>query len=164
MTGPPASHLETLWRDAREEFDPNLSKADASRKIDQLQEKTGQRTSLAMPRRTATGFDTNRLHLLTAVLSRRTRLPLHDQDVLLTQQLEHEGLVVPDRIHLRIEPRKDVERTLRLHAADAGDRSKRVERRIALLAQPAAGKNELFDALPTTERHLHRVLTGHVCA
>jgi DNA repair protein RadA/Sms len=41
------------------------------------------RTSLAMPRRTATGFDTNRLHLLTAVLSRRARLPLHDQDVFL---------------------------------------------------------------------------------
>jgi DNA repair protein RadA/Sms len=41
------------------------------------------RSSLAMPRRTATGFDTNRLHLLTAVLSRRARLPLHDQDVFL---------------------------------------------------------------------------------
>jgi DNA repair protein RadA/Sms len=41
------------------------------------------RSSLAMPRRTATGFDTNRLHLLTAVLSRRARIPLHDQDVFL---------------------------------------------------------------------------------
>jgi DNA repair protein RadA/Sms len=41
------------------------------------------RTSLAMPRRTATGFDANRLHLLTAVLSRRTGIPLHDQDVYL---------------------------------------------------------------------------------
>jgi DNA repair protein RadA/Sms len=39
------------------------------------------RSSLAMPRRTATGFDTNRLHLLTAVLTRRARIPLHDQDV-----------------------------------------------------------------------------------
>jgi DNA repair protein RadA/Sms len=40
-------------------------------------------TSLAMPRRTATGFDTNRLHLLVAVLGRRARIPLHDQDVFL---------------------------------------------------------------------------------
>jgi DNA repair protein RadA/Sms len=41
------------------------------------------RSSLAMPRRSATGFDANRLHLLTAVLSRRTSIPLHDQDVYL---------------------------------------------------------------------------------
>jgi DNA repair protein RadA/Sms len=38
---------------------------------------------LAIPRRTATGFDTNRLHLLTAVLSRRAGVGLHDQDVYL---------------------------------------------------------------------------------
>jgi DNA repair protein RadA/Sms len=41
------------------------------------------RSSLAMPRRTATGFDTNRLHLLAAVITRRARIPLHDQDVFL---------------------------------------------------------------------------------
>jgi DNA repair protein RadA/Sms len=41
------------------------------------------RTSLAMPRRTATGFEANRLSLLTAVLSRRAGLPLYDQDVYL---------------------------------------------------------------------------------
>ena len=41
------------------------------------------RSSLAIPRRTATGFDTNRLHLLTAVLTRRGGIPLHDQDVYL---------------------------------------------------------------------------------
>jgi len=39
------------------------------------------RSSLTMPRRTATGFDANRLHLLTAVLSRRLGVPLYDQDV-----------------------------------------------------------------------------------
>lgn len=39
------------------------------------------RSSLAMPRRTATGFDSNRLHLLTAVLSRRAGVGLYDQDV-----------------------------------------------------------------------------------
>jgi DNA repair protein RadA/Sms len=41
------------------------------------------KSSLAMPRRTANGFDTNRLHLLTAVLSRRLGLPLYDHDVYL---------------------------------------------------------------------------------
>ncbi|MBV9601323.1 MAG: DNA repair protein RadA [Chloroflexi bacterium] len=41
------------------------------------------RSPLAMPRRSATGFDASRLHLLTAVLSRRTGIPLHDQDVYL---------------------------------------------------------------------------------
>jgi DNA repair protein RadA/Sms len=36
-----------------------------------------------MPRRTATGFDSNRLHLVTAVVSRRLGIPLYDQDVYL---------------------------------------------------------------------------------
>src|SRR6266851_1923138 len=39
------------------------------------------RSSLAMPRRTATGFDTSRLHLVTAVVTRRQGVPLYDQDV-----------------------------------------------------------------------------------
>jgi hypothetical protein len=41
MTGAQASYLETLSEEAGEEFDPNLSKADASKRIDALQEKTG---------------------------------------------------------------------------------------------------------------------------
>ena len=41
MTGAQASYLETLCREAGEEFDPNTSKADASKKIDELQAKTG---------------------------------------------------------------------------------------------------------------------------
>jgi DNA repair protein RadA/Sms len=41
------------------------------------------KSSLAMPRRTANGFDTNRLHLLTAVLTRRLGLGLFDHDVYL---------------------------------------------------------------------------------
>jgi DNA repair protein RadA/Sms len=41
------------------------------------------KSSLAMPRRTATGFDSNRLHLVTAVVSRRLGVPLYDQDVYL---------------------------------------------------------------------------------
>jgi hypothetical protein len=41
MTGPQRSYLQTLCREAGEEFDENLSKAEASKKIDELQEKTG---------------------------------------------------------------------------------------------------------------------------
>jgi DNA repair protein RadA/Sms len=41
------------------------------------------KSTLAIPRRTATGFDPNRLHLLSAVLSRRAGVPLYDQDVYL---------------------------------------------------------------------------------
>ena len=41
MTGAQASYLQTLSEEAGEEFDPNLSKAEASKRIDQLQEKTG---------------------------------------------------------------------------------------------------------------------------
>jgi hypothetical protein len=41
MTGPQASYLETLSREAGEEFDPDLTKAEASEKIDALQHETG---------------------------------------------------------------------------------------------------------------------------
>ncbi|HEV2864993.1 MAG TPA: DUF3072 domain-containing protein [Allosphingosinicella sp.] len=41
MTGAQASYLKTLSEEAGEDFDPNLSKAEASKKIDALQEKTG---------------------------------------------------------------------------------------------------------------------------
>ena len=41
MTGPQASYLKTLAQEAGEEFDPNLTKAEASLKIDELQDKTG---------------------------------------------------------------------------------------------------------------------------
>ena len=41
MTGAQASYLETLSEEAGEEFDPELNKADASKKIDALQETTG---------------------------------------------------------------------------------------------------------------------------
>ncbi len=41
MTGAQASYLKTLSEEAGEEFDPDLSKAEASEKIDALQEKTG---------------------------------------------------------------------------------------------------------------------------
>jgi hypothetical protein len=41
MTGAQASYLQTLSEEAGENFDPDLSKADASKQIDALQEKTG---------------------------------------------------------------------------------------------------------------------------
>ena len=41
MTGAQASYLETLSREAGEELDRTLTKAEASRRIDELQERTG---------------------------------------------------------------------------------------------------------------------------
>ena len=45
MTGAQASYLKTLSQQAGEPFDENLSKADASRRIEELQAKTGRGTS-----------------------------------------------------------------------------------------------------------------------
>lgn len=45
MTGAQASYLETLSQEAGEPLDPSLSKADASRRIDELQAKTGRGAS-----------------------------------------------------------------------------------------------------------------------
>ena len=41
MTGPQRSYLQTLCREGKEEFDANWTKAQASKKIDELQTKTG---------------------------------------------------------------------------------------------------------------------------
>ena len=41
MTGPQRSYLKTLCQEADEEFDETLTKAAASRRIDELQAKTG---------------------------------------------------------------------------------------------------------------------------
>ena len=41
MTGAQQSYLQTLAREAGEPFDDTLSKADASKRIDALQEETG---------------------------------------------------------------------------------------------------------------------------
>ena len=40
MTGAQASYLQTLSEEAGEEFDPSLSKAEASKRIDALREKS----------------------------------------------------------------------------------------------------------------------------
>ena len=44
MTGAQRSYLETLSQEAGEEVDDSLTKADASKRIDELQEKTGRGT------------------------------------------------------------------------------------------------------------------------
>ena len=41
MTGAQASYLKTLSEEAGESFDESLTKAEASKRIDELQEKTG---------------------------------------------------------------------------------------------------------------------------
>ncbi len=41
MTGAQASYLKTLCEEAGEAFDPSLSKAEASKRIDELQARTG---------------------------------------------------------------------------------------------------------------------------
>ena len=41
MTGAQASYLKTLSEEAGEPFDDNLTKAEASKKIDELQSETG---------------------------------------------------------------------------------------------------------------------------
>jgi hypothetical protein len=41
MTGPQRSYLQTLCREAGEEFNENLTKAEASKKIEELQARTG---------------------------------------------------------------------------------------------------------------------------
>jgi hypothetical protein len=56
MTGAQASYLKTLSQEAGEPFDENLSKADASRRIEELQAKTGRGTS-AGQRRAGRGRD-----------------------------------------------------------------------------------------------------------
>ena len=41
MTGAQASYLKTLSQEAKEDFQDDLTKAEASKRIDELQQKTG---------------------------------------------------------------------------------------------------------------------------
>jgi hypothetical protein len=45
MTGAQRSYIKTLCEEAKEEFDDKLTKAEASKRIDELQEKTGRGVS-----------------------------------------------------------------------------------------------------------------------
>ena len=51
MTGAQASYLETLAEEAHEPVDPDLTKAEASKKIDRLQAKTGRGHKSSRPRK-----------------------------------------------------------------------------------------------------------------
>jgi hypothetical protein len=53
MTGAQASYLQTLCQEAGEEFDETLSKAEASKRIDELQGRTGRGTSGDQPQQSA---------------------------------------------------------------------------------------------------------------
>jgi hypothetical protein len=41
MTGAQASYLKTLCEEAKQDFDPEMTKAEASKRIDELQKVTG---------------------------------------------------------------------------------------------------------------------------
>jgi hypothetical protein len=45
MTGPQMSYLQTLCREAGVDYDPGITKAEASKRIDELQQKTGRGAS-----------------------------------------------------------------------------------------------------------------------
>ena len=53
MTGAQESYLHTLAREAREEVEPDLTKAEASAKIEELQEKTGRGQPQTEPPKTS---------------------------------------------------------------------------------------------------------------
>ncbi len=50
MTGAQRSYLKTLSEEAKVEFDENLTKAEASKRIDELQEQTGRGTEQNAPK------------------------------------------------------------------------------------------------------------------
>ena len=49
MTGAQRSYLKTLSEEAKEEFDEKLTKAEASKRIDELQHKTGRGIEQSQP-------------------------------------------------------------------------------------------------------------------
>jgi hypothetical protein len=49
MTGAQRSYLKTLSEEAQEPFDENLTKAEASKRIEELQKKTGRGTHASKP-------------------------------------------------------------------------------------------------------------------
>jgi hypothetical protein len=89
---------------------------------------------------------------------------LHDQHLLLREQVVGKLPVVGDRVDLGIEPRKHVERRFGLDDTDTGDLAQQLVREIALAAQPTGGRDQVIDALVATQRRLDRQLPGRVGA
>ena len=61
-----------------------------------------------------------------------------DEQLLGAQQLDDERLVVLDLVDLGVEPRKDVERAVRLDARDAGDVVEEPPGELALVVESPA--------------------------
>mmetsp|Transcript_12848 Transcript_12848/g.30055 ORF Transcript_12848/g.30055 Transcript_12848/m.30055 type:complete len:252 (-) Transcript_12848:3220-3975(-) len=89
---------------------------------------------------------------------------LHDQHLLLGQQLVGELLVVGDRVDLGVQAREHVERRLRLDDANARDLREQLVGQVALVAQPAGRGDEILDALVAAQGCLDRELARGVRA
>src|SRR5438045_839296 len=89
---------------------------------------------------------------------------LHDQNLLLGEQLVGELLVVGDRVQLRVEPGEHVQRRLRLHDAHARDLREQLVGQVALPAEPSDRRDQVLDALVAAERGLDRELARGVRA
>src|SRR6266567_6835685 len=89
---------------------------------------------------------------------------LHDLDLLAQQQVEYELLVVVDLVNGRVQAREGDRKSTRLNSGDAGDLVEPLPGMVALVVQPAAGQDQVGDALPAAERRLDGVLAGDVGA
>ncbi len=89
---------------------------------------------------------------------------LHDQHLLLRQQLVGELLVVGDRVQLRVEAREHVERRLGLDHRHAGDLRQQVVGQVALARETPARCDQVLDALVAAECGLDRELPRRVGA
>ena len=59
MTGAQHSYLKTLSEEAKVDFDETLTKADASRRIDELQAQTGRGSHASAPRQASAAADSD---------------------------------------------------------------------------------------------------------
>ena len=90
--------------------------------------------------------------------------PVHDEELLLAEQVEGEPLVVPDRVDLGVEAREEVERALRLGARDPRDLVEHLPGAVALLEESTARQDQLVDRLVAAQGDLNGVLGRHVGA
>src|SRR6478752_7865734 len=71
--------------------------------------------------------------------------PVRDQDLLGAEQVDDEGLVVLDRVDLRIEPREAVERAAGLDVGDPWDLVQQPAGGLALLVEASTWDDQLLD-------------------
>src|SRR5580693_9785619 len=89
---------------------------------------------------------------------------LGDQDLLRQQQVKDKPLVVGDVVDLGVQPRKRIQRTLRLYAGNSRNLVEFRPGDVALLEQSTAGKHQVFDALVASEGDLDRMLRRDIGA